>query len=99
MRPDGSVPETLPEQMDVCLERLNICLAAAGARKQDIVRLTYYFTEEAWETPKVLNLVADTMLPWLEGHRPTSSLPVLKSLSQPRFLCEFEVQAYVRIAA
>ena len=56
----------------------------------------YYFTERAWEEEDALKLVIEVVGKWLGGHRPASCLLVVKGLSQPEFLCEFEAQAVVQ---
>lgn len=91
--PNGNTPDTLAEQIDLCLSRLSTCLTEAKAKKHDMIRLMYYFTEKAWEDPKALDLVTEKVMPWLDGHRPASCLLVVKSLSVPQFMCEFEAQA------
>ena len=94
--PTDEVPETLAAQMDLCLSKVLTCLEASGARIEDMTRFMYYFTERAWEQEDALKLAVDTVMPWLKGHRPASCCLIVKSLSEPRFLCEFEAQAVVR---
>lgn len=90
------VPRGLRAQMELCLQRLSICLEASGAKKTDMTRLMYYFTERAWEEEDALRLVVEVVGGWLEGHRPASCCLIVKALSQPEYLCEFEAQAVVR---
>ncbi|KAK5128217.1 hypothetical protein LTR85_002884 [Meristemomyces frigidus] len=96
--PDGNTPETLGEQVDLCLSRLETCLAAADANVHDMTRFMYYLTEKAYEHDGALSLVVEKVTPWLEGHRPASCFLVVKSLSKAKFMCEFEAQAVVRTA-
>ena len=81
--------------MEVCLSRVSTCLEASGAKITDMTRLMYYLTERAWEEEDALKLVLEVVGKWLDGHRPASCLLVVKSLSQPEYLCEFEAQAVV----
>jgi enamine deaminase RidA (YjgF/YER057c/UK114 family) len=81
--------------MELCLSRVSTCLEASGAKITDMTRLMYYITERAWEEDDVLKLVTDVVGKWLQGHRPASCFLVVKALSQPEYLCEFEAQAVV----
>ena len=56
----------------------------------------YYFTERVWTEEDALKMVIEVVTPWLKGHRPASCCVVVKGLSQPEFLCEFEAQAVVK---
>ena len=93
---DGRVPKGLRAQMELCLSKVATCLEASGARIEDMTRLMYYFTERAWNQEDALKVVMDTAAPWLQGHRPASCCLIVKSLSEPQYLCEFEAQAVVR---
>ena len=90
------VPRHLRAQMELCLSRVSTCLEASGAKVTDMTRLMYYITERAWEEDDVLNLVTEVVGKWLQGHRPASCFLVVKALSQPEYLCEFEAQAVGR---
>lgn len=95
---DGTIPKSLPEQIDLCLSKLSVCLREAGATPRDLTKLTYYITERAWEEEDAMKVLLRHVGPWLEGHRPASSLLVVRRLSRPEFLCEFEGQAVVKRA-
>lgn len=97
-RADGTAPKSLTEQVDHCLSKLSHCLGEAGATVHDLTKLTYYITERAWEEEDAMKVLLRHVEPWLEGHRPASSLLVVRRLSRPEFLCEFEGQAVVRRA-
>jgi enamine deaminase RidA (YjgF/YER057c/UK114 family) len=43
--PDGSLPEDFPSQAKNTFENIGRCLAAAGARFDDIVKINYYVTD------------------------------------------------------
>ena len=64
---------------------------------QGMIRPLYYVTEKAFAEDESLERIVATVRPWLEGHRRASCFLVVKSLSEVRFLCEFESQAFVRI--
>lgn len=96
--PKGNIPGTLGEQIDLCLARLKTCLAATDASVHDMTRFMYYITESAFADEGALSLVVEKVTPWLDGHRPASCFLVVKSLSRPEFMCEFEAQAVVRTA-
>lgn len=93
---EGNTPDGLAAQMELCLSKLSTCLDASGARVHDMTRFMYYVTEKAWEQDDVIQTVLNIITPWLQGHRPASCFLVVKSLSEPRFLCEFEAQAVVK---
>lgn len=93
--PARKVPRGLRAQIEVCLSRVSTCLEASGAKVTDMTRLMYYLTERAWEEEDALKLVLEVVGKWLDGHRPASCFLVVKSLSQPEYLCEFEAQAVV----
>lgn len=75
------------------------CLNEAGASVHDLTKLTYYFTERAWEEEDVVKVMMETVAPWLDRHRPASTLVVVKGLAGPEFLCEIEGQAVVSKAS
>ena len=91
--PDGTIPSTLPEQIDLCLSKLETCLNSVDAKIENLTRFVYYFTEEAFQGQETLDLVIKQVRTWLKGHRPASCFLVVKSLSRKEFLCEFEGMA------
>lgn len=93
--PAPKAPRGLRAQVELCLSRVSTCLEASGAEITDMTRLMHYLTERAWEEEDALKLVIEVVGKWLGGHRPASCFLVVKSLSQPEFLCEFEAQAVV----
>jgi enamine deaminase RidA (YjgF/YER057c/UK114 family) len=91
--PEGHIPSTLSEQIELVLSKLTICLQAVNGTVRDLTRLAYFMVEHDPEiTTRVL---AEKVRPWLEGHRPASSYLVVRGLSQKEFLCEFEAMAVV----
>lgn len=97
--PSNPTPKRLSDQLTFCLSNFKHCLNEAGATVHDLTRLTYYFTERAWEEEDVVKAMMETVALWLEGHRPTSTLVVVKGLAGPEFLCEIEGQAIVSKAS
>lgn len=93
---EGNTPDGLAAQMELCLANLKTCLDASGARVHDMTRFMYYITEKVWGQDDVIPIVMKIITPWLQGHRPASCFLVVKSLSEPQFLCEFEAQAVVK---
>ena len=93
-----SIPSTLSEQIDISLSRISACLDHLGARKTDIAVFKYFIVERFYdyEDNKGLKLVGAKAGKWLEGHRPASTLLVVKGLSQEEFACEFEATVCLR---
>ena len=91
--PTGETPSSLEEQIALCLSKIEMCLEAVHGNVDHLTRLVYYMVEHNPETtPAVL---VEKVLPFLKGHKPASCYLVVKALSQPEFLCEFEAQAIV----
>ena len=93
-RPNGEIPESLEEQVDLVFSKVQACLAAVGARVQDLTRLVYYMVE--YDGIATREYMIKKMIAFLNGHRPASCLLVVKSLSKPEFKLEIEGQAVVR---
>lgn len=93
----GSTPSDLHSQLDICFQRLDICLTHINAKKTDVIRFMYYIKQSAIEDldgqqgkGAALNLIVDKAGKWLEGHRPASCYNRVFGMSDDRFLCEFE---------
>lgn len=91
--PTGETPSTIEEQIAVCLSKLKRSLEAVHGTVHHLTRLAYYMVEHVPETTP--GLPVEQVLPWLEGHKPASCYLVVKALSKPEYLCEFEAQAVV----
>lgn len=91
-----TVASDLASQVSCCLGRVGVCLEAAGATTADVTRLMYYVVERAWEGDDTVRMLIDRVGAWLGTARPASCLLVVKSLSRPEYLCEFEAMAVVR---
>lgn len=92
-----SIPKTLSEQIDICLSRISLCLDHLAAKITDIAVFKYFLVERfyRYEGDEGLKVVGGKVGTWLKGHRPASTLLVVKGLSQPEFACEFEATVYL----
>ena len=86
--PNGEIPSTIEEQLDLVWSNTAAILAADGLKLTDIVSVRGYLTNSAdvsaYRT-KFKATLADT--------RPTSTLVVVKELVSPKLLVEIEVIA------
>ena len=92
-----SIPSSLSEQIDICLSRISLCLDHLGAKITDIAVLKYFMVERfyQYEGYEGLQTVGAKVDAWLKGHRPVSTLLVVKGLSQREFAWEFEATVYL----
>jgi enamine deaminase RidA (YjgF/YER057c/UK114 family) len=91
-RTDGSVPETLEEQIDLVLDNLESVLTRTGAGLADVVHLRAY----------VIN--RDVLTAWVERRRsrlgaakPAATTVIVDGLAEPRW--QLEVEAIARTGA
>lgn len=95
--PDGSVPADPVAQVQQALINLEKCLTAAGARKHDILKLTYYVVDydhkHTWPAQR------EVVSAWLQGARPPTTLVPVVKLARPEFLFEVEAMAAVPYVA
>lgn len=90
-RPDGTVPSDPEEQYAQAIDNLRRCLEAAGARVQDILKLTYYIVNYGHKKP----LHRPILMDFLGDHRPASTLIPVQQLALPEFLFEIEATAAI----
>ena len=90
-RPDGSVPSNPIEQYKQAISNLKRCLDAAGARVEDILKLTYYIVGYDYKNPAHRSVLLD----FLGDHRPASTLIPVEKLAAPEFLFEIEATAAI----
>lgn len=90
-RPDGTVPSDPEEQYSQAIDNLRRCLEAAGARVQDILKLTYYIVNYDYLKP----LHRPVLMSFLGDHRPASTLIPVQQLAAPEFLFEIEATAAI----
>ncbi|KAF7190535.1 putative flavin-containing monoamine oxidase A [Pseudocercospora fuligena] len=89
--PDGSISSDSVEQIQQAVSNLKNCLEAAGARVQDILKLTYYVVNYDHKIP----IHRPILLDFLGQHRPASTLIPVEKLAAPEFLFEIEATASV----
>ena len=90
-RPDGSVPSDAVEQIQQAIDNLARCLEAAGARIQDVMKLTYYIVDFDHNNPRHRK----PLLALLGEHRPVTTLVPIPKLAHPDFIFEIEATAAI----
>lgn len=92
---DGSVPEGVAAQADLCFDNIRRILAAGGADFSHILRLTAFVTRR--EDMAAYMAVRDR---WCEGLavKPASTLLIVTGFTRPEFLVEIEALALVPVA-
>lgn len=88
---DGTVPSDPDEQYQLAVDNLARCLEAAGARIEDILKLTYYIVNYDPKNPRQRRPV----MKFLGTHRPPTTLVPVPALAMPELL--FEVEATLAI--
>jgi monoamine oxidase len=90
-KPDGTVPSDIDEQVRQAISNLGRCLEAAGARVEDVLKLTYYIVDYSSANPRH----RPALLEFLGNHRPGSTLVPVHALAQPAFKFEIEATAAI----
>lgn len=90
-RSDGSISSDPVEQYSQAIDNLRRCLEAAGARVEDILKLTYYIVNYDYTQP----LHRPALMAFLGNHRPASTLVPVQQLAAPQFLFEIEATAAI----
>jgi enamine deaminase RidA (YjgF/YER057c/UK114 family) len=80
-------PAAQAENAMACVKTL---LAEAGARLEDIVKVTIYITDRAYREP-----VYQVVGKWLKGVYPVSTGLIVQGLARPEYLMEIDVVAEV----
>lgn len=88
MAPDGNVPETVAEQLDVALANVERNLEAAQMSVADLVKLTLYVTE-----PIAPEQRASVLTERLGGHAPCMTLIRVAGLAAPPLKVEVDAWA------
>lgn len=92
MRPDGTMPDTAREQIDLALQNLVAVLAAADAAPSDVVKVNVFVRED-------FRLVRDDLREIRRRHFtqdfPVSTLVQVAGFADPRYLFEIEAIAVV----
>jgi len=86
--PDGSIPEGLEEQTELCLDHLERVLAAAGMGLSDLVKITVFCTRPG--SVRTIRAIRERRL---GTHAPASTYLEVAGLADPRFLVEIEGEA------
>jgi enamine deaminase RidA (YjgF/YER057c/UK114 family) len=87
----GKTPETLAGQIEVALDNVDRCLAAAGAKKEDIISVRHFVVNLQPIDPAIAQLLST----WIGEHKPPSTLLGVQCLATPELLYEIEVMAVV----
>lgn len=86
--PDGTVSPDIAAQSDRVFENIKATLAGAGMAMADVVKMNVLLvsTDDLAAFREVRNR-------HLDGHKPASTLAVIRALASPAFLVEVEVIA------
>lgn len=87
-RIDGSVPESLLEQMECAWDNILAVLTEAGMTRSNLVRICAYVT-----VPGSVRLYREVRDRRLAGHLCAATYLEVAGLAEPRFLCEIEAEA------
>jgi enamine deaminase RidA (YjgF/YER057c/UK114 family) len=77
-------------QAENAMACVKILLEEAGARLEDIVKITIYITDRAYREP-----VYQVVGKWLKGVYPVSTGLIVEGLARPEYLMEIDVVAEV----
>jgi 2-iminobutanoate/2-iminopropanoate deaminase len=89
MHPDGTIPSSAAEQLEVALTNVIRNLEAAGMTAGDLVKLTFLLTEEI-DAPTRGGVIAKV----LGEHRPAMTLMYVAGLAAPPLKVEVDAWAY-----
>lgn len=93
---DGTVPDSVGDQAEICFANIDLVLAEGGASRFDIIRLNAFVTDR------------DHMAGYMEARDrwlanmdrlPASTLMIVSGFTRPEFLVEVEVLAAVAVKA
>lgn len=88
MRPDGSVPASFADQVELVFQNIRSCLAAHGLGMESVVKLTLYILP-GQDVP----LMREIRQRHFGEHRPASTAIFVPQLINPEFLLEVEAVA------
>ena len=88
MRPDGTIPPSFEEQVDLTFKNLRACLAAHGLGVDAVVKLGVFIVPG--QDFQVLRAARERHF---GAHRPTSTSVFVPQLANPAFLLEIEAIA------
>ena len=91
MRPDGSIPPTFGDQVELTFQNLRACLAAHGLGIDAVVKLGVFVVPG-----QDFQLLRAARERHFGAHRPTSTSVFVPQLANPAFLLEIEAVAAKR---
>jgi enamine deaminase RidA (YjgF/YER057c/UK114 family) len=89
--PDGSIPASFAEQVEMVFQNLRACLAAHGAGMESVVKLTTYVV-----SGQDIQVMRQIRLRHFGEHKPTSTAVFVPQLVNPALLLEVEAIAAKR---
>jgi enamine deaminase RidA (YjgF/YER057c/UK114 family) len=90
LSPDGTVPEDVGAQADICFASIDAILRTAGAERADVVRINAFVTDRAFMAGYMA--ARDRWLADVE-RLPASTLVIVSGFTRPEFKVEIEVVA------
>ena len=89
---DGTAPEAVGDQADICFSNIDAILAAGGANRHDVVRINAFVTDRAHMAGYMASRDK-----WLADvtRLPASTLMIVSGFTRPEFKVEIEVIAAV----
>ncbi len=87
-RPDGTIPDGLDEQVELCFDNLERVLAHAGMGPGDILKITVFCTVAG--SVRAIRAARERRL---GAHAPASTYLEVAGLADPRLLVEIEAEA------
>ena len=92
MAADGTVPEEVGDQADICFANLDAILRSGGAGREDVVRINAFVTDRAYMAGYMA--ARDR---WLANvtRLPASTLMIVSGFTRPEFKVEIELVAAV----
>jgi len=81
-------------QAENAMKCAKVLLEEAGARLEDIVKITIYITDRAYREP-----VYQVIGRWLKGVHPVSTGLIVQGLARPELLMEIDIVAEIDNAA
>lgn len=87
---DGTVPDDVGAQADICFSNIDAILGAAGAGREDVVRINAFVTDRAHMAGYMA--ARDRWLASVE-RLPASTLVIVSGFTRPEFKVEIEVVA------
>lgn len=90
VRPDGSLPETFPEQARQAMENVEALLAASGMSFANVAKLNFLLTRST-DAP---DLVKARSAKWGQSQPPAVTVLTVSALARPEYLIEIEATAF-----